>query len=146
MVQVINKYEDEQGIRAEKIVNRIIKYAPPECLNELKVIELLGKDPINNCFASYSKSEGKIELYVGDIIGWQPWILRKTYILPYLEIGIALGHELDHHVNRNKNVMEKEKLAENNALKYIYPSFGVFKPVAKLFSIMARYVIHRKEK
>jgi hypothetical protein len=145
MVKITNRYQTEQNLRAERIVKRIVRYAPSECLNGLNEIELLDRDTIDNCFASYSRSKRKIELFVGDILGWQPWILRKSYILLYLAIGIALGHELDHHVNRDKRVIDKEKSAENNSLRYIYPSLGIFKPIikvipmiAKLFSIVFR--------
>jgi hypothetical protein len=141
MVEIINRYKSEQNIRAERIVRRIIRYAPKECLIDLNEIELLDRDTINNCFASYSRSNRKIELFIGDIIGWQPWILRKSYILTYLAIGIALGHEIDHHVNRDTKVSDKEKSAENNALSYIYPSFGFFKPLARLYSRLAAFVI-----
>lgn len=137
MVKIINKYQNEQNLLAEKIVRRIVQYAPPVCLDGLNEIELLDRDTRDNCFASYNRSKSKIELFVGDIIGWQPWILRKSFILPYLEVGIALGHELDHHVNREKKDIDKEKSAENNVLKYIYPSFGMFKPIVKLISIVA---------
>ena len=142
MVDIVNYYMNESNLRAEKIVKRIIRYAPSEYLSGLNTIKLLDRDTRNNCFASYSKTRREIQLFVGDIIGWQPWILRKSYVLPYLLIGIALGHELDHHVNRNNdiNIIDKEQSAENNALKYIYPSLGVFKPLVKIFNKVARYI------
>lgn len=126
------------GVNVGKIVRRIIKYAPPYCLQGLSEIKILDKDPDDIGFASYNRQAGKIELYIDDIIGWQPWFLRKSYVFPYIAICVALGHEIDHHVNRTGDSKEQEKSAERNALKYVYPSFGVFKPVAKFFSFLLK--------
>ncbi|HYA93206.1 MAG TPA: hypothetical protein VEK32_17090, partial [Thermodesulfobacteriota bacterium] len=54
------------------------------------------------------------------------------FVLPYLLIGYALGHEIDHHVNRDRDMPEeeREKSAESNTMTYVYPSLGVLKPVA----------------
>lgn len=134
-LQVIESYTD-CGIDVGGIVRRIVKYAPPPSLQGLRAVKLLDKDPRNIGFASYLKSEATIELYVADIVGWQPWILRRSYVFPYLSIGIALGHELDHHANRDNTRIGKERAAESSALQYIYPSFGMFKPVAKLLSFL----------
>jgi hypothetical protein len=145
MVKIINRYQSEQNLLAEKIVNRIMRYAPPEFITGLEAIELLDRDLRDNSFSSYNHANRRIELYVGDIIGWQPWILRKSYIYLYLFIGIALGHEIDHHVNRDTILSnyDREKSAENNALKYIYPSFGAFRPLVKLFSLIG-FFFHPK--
>ncbi len=135
----------ECGVNLEKIVRRIIKYVPPDTLRGLREIRISGRDPDNMAFGCYYKKDRKIELFAEDIIGWQPWLLKKTYIFPYLSTGLALGHEIDHHVKRNDGRSDKEKSAENNALKYVYPSFGPFKPVAKLlFLLLRRFFNARK--
>ena len=126
------------GVKIGRIVNRIVKFAPPDSVKGLNEILIVNKDPMGKGFARYDRTASKIELYIDDIIGWQPWLLRKSYIFPYIAIGLALGHELDHHVNREMDAINKEKLAETNALRYVYPSLGVFKPVAKLLSFLIR--------
>ncbi len=68
---------------------------------------------------------------------WQPWFLKKTYLFPYLVVGMALGHEIDHHVNRDKVNIDREASAESNALRYVYPSLGFFKPAFWLLSFLA---------
>jgi hypothetical protein len=73
-------------------------------------------------------------LYLRDIIGWLPWILKKLYVIPYLFVGHAFGHELDHHVNRGNLHIGREISAEKNSLKYIYPSLELFKPLVRLAS------------
>ena len=123
----------ECGVNIGKIVQRIIKYAPEDSIKELNAVRIVDKSPDNRGFACYLKDHREIYLFVDDIVGWQPWLLKKTIIFPYLTIGLALGHEIDHHVNRDNNIIDKERSAERNALKYIYPSFGVFKPLAKVF-------------
>jgi len=132
----ITEAYSECGVNVRKIVARIVKYAPPDSLQGLNEISILDKDPNNIGFASYSRHEGRIELYVNDIIGWQPWLLKKSFIFPYIAIGMALGHEIDHHVSSQIDRTEREKSAENNALRYIYPSFGIFKPITKLISFI----------
>jgi len=64
--------------------------------------------------------------------------IKKSYIFPYLTIGMALGHEIDHHVNRDRRTIDEEKTAEKNALKYIYPSMGFFKPLVKVLSFFSK--------
>lgn len=129
-LRIIEAYSD-CGVDIGRIVRRIVKYAPPDCLHGLHEISILDKDPNNIGFASYSKNERRIELYVKDILGWQPWFLKRSFVFPYLAIGIALGHEIDHHVSSRIYGTDKEKSAENNALRYVYPSFGIFKPIAR---------------
>jgi hypothetical protein len=125
-----------KGVDVAKIVRRVMKYAPQEAVEGLEEILILDKDPNDVGFASYCKTGRRIELYVRDIIGWQPWILRMSYVFPYLTIALALGHEIDHHVRRGSAEVHKERCAENHALQYIYPSFGVFKPFIWLLSFV----------
>ena len=89
-----------------------------------------------DCFGAYDRKARWIELYAGDIIGWLPWILKKTYLIPYSFIKEALGHEIDHHVNRQNP--SSEKAAETTALKYVYPSLGIFQPLIRLASLLFR--------
>lgn len=126
----------EYGVNIGKIVKRIISYAPKSSIQGLKVIRILDKAPNSKGFACYIKEAGEIRLFANDLISWQPWLLKKSYIFPYLSIGVALGHEIDHHVNRNNETIDRENYAERSALKYIYPSLGIFKPLAKLFSFL----------
>jgi hypothetical protein len=140
--KIINNNYSKYGVRVDKMINRMIKYAPQYSLEGLNEIIILDKDPNNRGFARYFKEEGKIELYVSDIVGWQPCLFKKSYIFPYLTLGMALGHELDHDVRRHENVSNEdlERSAEANALKYIYPSFGVFKPFVRGIAYVARYI------
>ena len=134
----ISECNSDYDVNVGRIVRRIIKYAPPYCLKGLREIKIMDKDPDDIGFSCYKRGDKKIELYIEDIIGWQPSFLRKSYLFPYVTIGIALGHEIDHHVNREHNESTKEESAESNALKYVYPSFGVFKPLVQLFSLLLR--------
>jgi len=133
--KIIENYGD-CGVNVGKIVNRIIKFAPPASLQGLNQIRIMDKDPNGIGFACYYKEDAKIEIFIDDIVGWQPWPLKKSYVFPYLSIGLALGHEIDHHVKRQNNRIDKEEHAESNALKYVYPSFGIFKPIAKIISFL----------
>ena len=133
----ISEAYDRCGVDVKKMVTRIIKHVPPESIDGLEEIRLLGKDPSETGFARYIKDSKIIELYIEDIVCWQPWLLKKSYIFPYLTIGMALGHEIDHHVNRNRKAVGEERMAEKNALKYVYPSMGVFKPIVKALSIFS---------
>ena len=142
---VTENYQD-CGIDVARIIKRILTHAPSECIQGLKEIRLLDKDPVDKGFARYFRTEGRIELYVADIVGWQPWILKKSYVFPYLTIGIALGHEIDHHVHRKNNTINKEDFAERNAFKYIYPSLGVFKPVVKVLNLFTKIWGSEREK
>jgi hypothetical protein len=51
---------------------------------------------------------------------------------------VALGHEIDHHVNRDNEEAEKEQHAEANALEYIYPFFHVMKPIRKAATFLRK--------
>jgi hypothetical protein len=124
------------GVNVERIIKRIVKYAPRGSLEGVREIAILDEDPRKKGFASYWRNRGRIELYVKDIIGWQPWGIKKTFIIPYLSLGLALGHEIDHHVTRSQTTLDKENHAESNALRYIYPSFGIFKPLARLLILL----------
>lgn len=125
------------GVDVGRIVTRIIKYAPSESIEDLKEIRLLDRDPTDTGFAKYVQTAKRIELYIDDIVGWQPWLLKKSYIFPYLTIGMALGHEIDHHVHRNRTSADDESFAEKSALKYVYPSMGIFKPFVKILSLFS---------
>jgi hypothetical protein len=125
------------GVNAGKIVRRIVRFIEPGVFEGLNAIWLMDSHP--QAFGAYKPTDAEIHLFVEDIVGWQPWLLKKTYIFPYLSIGLILGHELDHHVNRhNKDYCERD--AELNSMKYIYPSMGIFKPVVKLLNILAMAV------
>jgi hypothetical protein len=141
--KIIEKHS-EADVCVKSIVVRILKFLKETDLNGLNEILILDASEEKNCFGLYNRNEQRIELYVGDIIGWLPWILKKTYLLPYLFIGTALGHELDHHLNRLNDLSDKEVSAEANAFKYVYPSLGVFKPIAALILLLMRKRPFRK--
>jgi hypothetical protein len=126
------------GIDIKAIINRIIIHLPTEVINGLNEITLLNKN--EKTFGQYIYNEGRIELYVDDIVGWQPWLLKKTYLFPYMCIGIELGGLIEEHVNRDI-VEPNGEYIPKNPLKYIYPSLGVFKYVLKLlFYIRKAYL------
>ena len=132
-----------QGLNVKAIVKRIIKHLPSEVLKGLNEITLLNKH--DKYFVRYIQDEGRIELFVDDIVGWQPWFLKKTYIFPYLCIGIELSSAIEHHVNRDKVSPDGEYIPQN-PLKYLYPSLGIFKYVLKLlFCIYNVYSIVKKK-
>ena len=122
------------GVGVGRIVSRILAYAPQEAIAHLKSLEIWDIAPERKGFARYVRGKGRIDLFVQETICWLPWILRKTFVLPYLFIGLALGHEIDHHVNRDRDMPEeeREKSAESNAMTYVYPSPGMLKPAALL--------------
>jgi hypothetical protein len=115
-----------------RIIKRIIRFAPQVSIKDLKTIRLLDNDRYSRGFGCYFKKEKEIRIFVKEIIGWQPWILKKTLIFPYLTIAVTLGHEIDHHVNRDNEKIDRENSAKINALKNVYPSFGIFKPPVKI--------------
>jgi len=135
--QIIEKHS-EKIANVSGIVKRIIEYVPQNLLSGLDEIVLMENHSEDRAFACYNRAERRIEIYLDSILEWQPWIFKKTYIFPYLTIGMALGHELDHHVNRNNKSVDKEKNAETNALRYIYPSRGIFKPLVRLMAFILR--------
>ena len=77
-------------------------------------------------------------IYLDPILKWQPWILKKTYLFPFITIAMTLAHELDHHVNRNNHLIDREKSAEKNMFNYIYPSIGIFRPILKFLHYLSR--------
>lgn len=129
-LQIIESFSN-CGVNVRRIVNRVLAKAPEGCTDGLKQIKILDSDPEGRGFACYLRKEREIRLFVKELIGWQPWILKKTFIFPYLIVGIALAHEIDHHVNRNNFKINKEESAERNAFKYLYPSLGIFKPLIR---------------
>ncbi len=147
--QIIESYSN-CGVDVAKIIRRIIRFAPQSSIKDLKIIRLVDKDSYSRGFGCYFKKEKEIRIFVKEIIDWQPWILKKTIIFPYLTIAVTLGHEIDHHVNRNNENIDMEKSAAINALKYVYPSFGIFKPVVKIIlffvDLFKRKKIKRGEK
>jgi hypothetical protein len=138
MLPKITESHSDCGVNVGKIIRRIIKYAPQDSLQDLIEVKTLDKDPDTLSFARYIRADKRIEIFIDDIVGWQPWLLKKSYFFPYLTIGMALGHEIDHHVNRDMGNPDRERSAESNALKYVYPSFGIFKPLVKLISFIWR--------
>ncbi len=130
-LQIIENHR-ESVVNVKGIIDRIIKYLPTDILDGLNEIVLLNTNEEHEAFGCYKRGEGRIELYIEDIIGWLPWLLKKTYIFPYLFLGMALGHEMDHHVNRNNDDVDKEISAEKNSMKYIIPSMGIFKPIVRI--------------
>jgi hypothetical protein len=129
------------GVNVGRIVKRIIRYIEPEILDGLDAINLVDIHTSCRGFARYRKDCAQIDIYVNEILGWQPWLLRKSFLFPYLSIGLCLGHEIDHHVHRDiDSVDESERLANTNAFRYIYPSIGIFKPVFKATVFMLRII------
>jgi hypothetical protein len=135
--RVIEDYQ-ECGVNVGRIVKTMIRHAPRGCLDELDAIEILDSSPKGKGFACYHKERRRIQLFVHDLIAWQPWLLRKSVVFPYLAIGLALGHEIDHHVNRDNEEVEKEHHAEANALNYIYPFFLIIKPIKKMARLLRK--------
>lgn len=145
MLPKIIENHSETAVNVAGIVRRILAHLPSEVLDELNEVIILDKNNKHSAFGAYWKSHGRIELYLDGITLWLPWILKKTYVIPYLFIGTALGHELDHHVNRSNNMPDKEASAETNAFKYVYPSLGIFRPIATLVSSLMRKRPFRKK-
>ncbi len=131
MIPRVIENHSETTVNVGGIVRRILKHLPSETLDGLNEIVILDKNEEVSAFGCYRKQEKRIELYMDGLTLWQPWILKKTYVLPYICVGLALGHEIDHHVNRDHDI-NKEISAERHALKYIYPSLGLLKPLVKL--------------
>ena len=144
MLPNIIENHSETEVNVAGIVRRIIAHLPSEVIDELNEIIILDKNEENSAFGAYWKSYGRIELYLDGITLWLPWLLKKTYVIPYVFLGTALGHELDHHVNRLNNLPDKEASAEANAFKYVYPSLGIFKPIATLILSFLRKRPFRK--
>ena len=131
MLPRVTEKHSETIVNVGGIVRRILKHLPSNTLDGLNEIVILDQCEERNAFGCYRRQEKRIELYMDGLTLWQPWILKKTYVFPYICIGLALGHEIDHHVKRDREI-NKEMSAERNSLKYIYPSLGFFKPLVKL--------------
>jgi hypothetical protein len=126
----------EKNVNVLKIVQRIIRDLPTNVTEGLEEIVILDKNTEVDSFGCYKNRERRIELYLDGITLWQPWLLKKTYFFPYLSIGMVLGHEIDHHVNRNNSSIDREQSAEMNMMKYIYPSLGIFKPFTNILLLL----------
>jgi hypothetical protein len=126
-MDIINNYRP-CGVNAERIVQRVMAFVDVTGINEVRLLE---HSMTGERFSRYLREKQNIELYVHDIIGWQPMILRKTFVIPYLAISVVLGREIDHHVRPDDH---DELTTLHNALKYVYPSFGIFKPFGKLMA------------
>ena len=131
MKPIITEHHSEKVVKVRKIVDRIIRNQSIETLNGLNEISILDKMEPDIAFGRYKRAEQKIEIYLDNILKWQPWLIKKTYLFPFITIAMALAHELDHHVNRNNNLIDREYSAEKNMLKYIYPAIGIFKPLIR---------------
>jgi hypothetical protein len=141
---IVENYRDV-GVDVAHIVHRILSHLSPEVLEGLHEVRLLEKH--DHAFACYKKEEGAIEIYLVDLLGFLPPIFWKAfYPFTYLVVGMAVGHELDHHVNRNNDEIDREASAEANIMKYVYPSVGVFKPAARTISFLARSLRRIKRK
>lgn len=143
-MKIIEAYS-ECGVDAGYIVRRIMSYLPTDEVGGIREVRLLDYSPGRKGFARYITDECTIEVFIREIVDWQPWLLKKSFFFPYLAIGLALGHELDHHVHRAENGEEKERSAELNAMKYVYPSLGVFKPLVWLVGLLARIAAWRRK-
>jgi hypothetical protein len=143
MYPLIIEIHPIRGINVAAIVMRIVEHLPFSVLEGLTEITLLNTH--EEYFVRYIKEEGRIELYVGDIVGWQPWIFKKTYFFPYLCIGIELGIGLEQHVYYRTKDNGKE-YRPNNPLMYIYPSLGIFKLIIKpiLYIVKLYYSLKRR--
>ena len=131
MLPQITENHSETTVNVGGMVRRVLKHLPSEALDGLNEILILDKNEEGSAFGCYRRQEKRIELYMDGLTLWQPSILKKTYVFPYICVALTLGHEIDHHVNRDRDI-DKEISAERNSFKYIYPSFGFFKPLVKL--------------
>ena len=141
---VLENYRDI-GVDVGHIVRRILSHLSPEILEGLHEVRLLEKH--DHAFACYKKEEGAIEIYLCDLLGYLPrFFLEAFYPFTYMVVGMAVGHELDHHVNRNSHEIDREASAEANIMKYVYPSLGIFKPAVRTMSCVARSLRRLKQK
>lgn len=137
------------GVDVGKIVRRIISNLPIGPIAGLREIHLL--DSHDSAFATYSRKQKKINIYVSELLGdFPPLFLKLFYPFTYMVIGMAVGHELDHHVTRDRHDLDREKSAEKNSMKYVYPSLGLFKPVYLCFKFIYipihKLLLHRGNK
>ena len=132
-----------RGINIAAMVRRMVKHIPGTVLEGLTEITLLNTQ--EKYFSRYVKEEGRIELYVGDIVGWQPWVLKKTYFFPYLCIGIELGIGLEQHVYY-RTVYNGKEYRPTYPFMYIYPSLGIFKIIIKPILYMIKLYYRVKQR
>ena len=132
MNPIITESHSESQVKVRAIVDRILKYQKPETLKDLYEIDLLDNSIEGRGFGCYRKAERRIEIYLDPILKWQPWLLKKTYLFPFITIAMTLAHELDHHVNRDNHTIDREQSAEKNMFAYIYPAIGIFRPILKI--------------
>ena len=132
MNPIITESHSESQVKVRAIVDRILKYQKPETLKDLNEIALLDNSIEGRGFGCYRKAERRIEIYLDPILKWQPWLLKKTYLFPFITIAMTLAHELDHHVNRDNHTIDREQSAEKNMFTYIYPAIGIFRPILKI--------------
>ena len=135
------------GVDIARIVRRILLYLPPDILEGLQEVRVWDQNDAHPAFGCYRKHEGVIEIYVADLLGYLPEILlRLFYPFTYMVVGMVVGHELDHHVNRNNPEIDREESAETNMMGYVYPSLGIFKPAARIASFGGRALRRLREK
>lgn len=132
-----------RGINIAAMVRRMVEHIPGTVLEGLTEITLLNTH--EKYFSRYVREEGRIELYVGDIVGWQPWILKKTYFFPYLCIGIELGIGLEQHVYY-RTVYNGKEYRSTYPFMYIYPSLGIFKIIIKPILYMIKLYYRVKQR
>jgi len=135
------------GVDVGSIVRRVLSHLPLDILEGLREVRVLDRNNAHSAFACYLKDEGTIEIYVSDLLGDFPHILLKLfYPFTYMVVGMAVGHELDHHVNRNNPGIDREESAEKNIMRYVYPSLGIFKPVVRTISFLTRSLRRLRQK
>src|SRR4030042_4499390 len=89
------------GIDAGRIVRRSLSHLPASTLEGLREVRLLGKN--HKGFARYRARQGIIEIYLEELLGtFSPILLKVFYPFTYTVVGMALCHEIDHHVHRNE--------------------------------------------
>ena len=129
MNPTISENHTESDVNVRKIVERVIRYQQPETLRDLYEIEIVDNRKPDNAFACYKKSKRKIVIYLEPILKWQPWILKKTYFFPFVMIAMTLAHELDHHMNRDNDFVNKENSASD--LGHLCQAFEKHRPAEK---------------
>ena len=63
MALTIIENHSDCGVNIRKIIERIIRHAPPDCLDGLEEIRILNKDPADISFAKYDRIQKRIEIY-----------------------------------------------------------------------------------
>lgn len=100
----------------------------PDRKEALEIKDWLDTHP--EFFSRYLRDESRIDLYLENIVGSQPWLLKKTYFFPYLFICIEPGCGIESHVYRD-SVPFGEEYITVNPFKYILPALGVFRYLMK---------------